>query len=220
MPFIAVVFVVSPIYIKFLETRRVWQFVIMLCAFTLSCLIGRENVNPLHSCAYFSIYYLFGIFCAQNYDFIRSRSIKFWIRLLWMYLMTLLFFTLAGDFVYGAVRVDIFKGIADFVPLFKVPECLLLLWLAYKLAKLSEALKKILKILAKYSFAIFFLHNFFITFFEELFFWTNRENFLQDTAWLYLVGFFMTIVVCIICILVAKLLKEKIGTNSRVYIGV
>ena len=134
-----------------------------------------------------------------------------------MVVVTLLMGIFDASISYASSRI---KDIADFVPLFKVPECLLLLWLAYKLAKLSEALKKIFLILAKYSFAIFFLHNFFITFFEELFFWTNRENFLQCTAWLYFVGFLMTIVVCIICILVAKLLKEKIGTNSRVYIGV
>ena len=182
VPFIAIVFVASPIYIKFLEARRSRQVLIMIFAFIASCFLGRKNLNPFWSCAYFSIYYLFGIFCAQNYERIRNFSIKFWIRLLWFYLMTVLFFSIAGVFCFGLVHLGIIKNLTDLNPIFKVPECLLLLWAANNLTKLSVGLKKILNILAEYSFAIFFLHNFFIAIFEETSFLADMEIPCESTA--------------------------------------
>lgn len=222
MPFIAVVFILSPVYLKFIDLRREWQFVILLCALIVSCLSGRDNTDPLQSCAYFSVYYLFGIICAQNYERIKNFSVKFWIRLLWLYLMTILIAAAFGQYEYGAIHLplpDMGLTIADITPVFKLPECLLLLWLGEKLAKTSATLKKILLITGQFSFTVFFLHNFFIAAFEEVFFWAGAEQPLQKTVWLYVVGFAMAAVVCGICIFVAARLKERLGTKSRIYIG-
>lgn len=222
IPFIAVVFILSHVYLKFLETRFKLQIIILFCAFIVSCLLARHNTNPFLNCIYFSLYYFFGIVCAQNYERIQNFSVKFWLRLLCLYVVTILFLAIKGYFIYGAVRFDISgrRIIMDLNPVFKVPECLLLLWISYKLANISDTLKSILSTMAKYSFAIFFLHNLFIAIIEEFFFWKVGELPLQDSAWLYPVGFAIAIIVCTICIFIAKFLKEKIGANSRIYIGV
>ncbi|MBQ3690133.1 MAG: acyltransferase [Bacteroidales bacterium] len=222
MPFITVVFIMSPVYLRFIKYRLGLQIFLIIFGIFVSSSIGRYDVNAFHSCAYFSVYYIFGIFCAQHYERIKNFSVKFWIALLELYLMAILLASAFCFYNYGAMSFQSSWGvlIKDFTPIFKLPECLLLLWVAEKLANLSEVLKKILPIMGKYSFAIFFLHNFFIAIFEEVAFWAGMEHPLQNTAWIYPVGFTVTIFVCGICILLAKFLKDKIGANSRVYIGV
>lgn len=222
MPFIAVVFILSPVYLKFIRLRIDLQFFLLAVNLLMSCSVGRDNTDPLQSCVFFSPFYLFGIICAQNYKQIKNFSVKFWIRLLWLYLMTILLVAVFGRYEYGAVHLPLpTLGITftDVTPVFKLPECLLLLLAGEKLANTLKTLKEILTIMGKFSFTVFFLHNFFISAFEEMFFWGGAIKPLQDNVWLYVVGFAMAAVVCGICIFVAARLKERLGTNSRIYIG-
>ena len=63
IPFIAIVFIASPLFLKFIELSTEKRSMILIAALLVGVLVNRSpyNVDKLQNIAYFSFYYLLGI---------------------------------------------------------------------------------------------------------------------------------------------------------------
>ncbi len=74
IPFIMIIFGLSPIFIKYINASRKMQIFIFLLLFAISGLVHRPNFNlsPIHSLVYFVPMYLLGMFFSINRESILN----------------------------------------------------------------------------------------------------------------------------------------------------
>lgn len=109
VPFITIVFLLSPLFIAFIKTRPSIQLTIVAIAFAIGFAVNRSpgNSDDFQSLLYFVFFYLFGILCSVHRDpFMRvvSRSETTWLAFGLALLLSILQMPLVGwpgDF-YGA----------------------------------------------------------------------------------------------------------------------
>ena len=183
--------------------------------------IGRHNSNPFLSFIYWSSIYIFGIYIAVYYDeFKKLKSIDY--QCILCATIALLSIIVSWEnkcwfFLYDTYQVEFFRHI-DVILIGKIFLILVLLKFFIYLNYSSFVLiKKILSILAKYSFSIFFLQQFAILHFER----HSHSNFfsLLNFWGMHCTAFILTILVCVCSILIALIIKKITGKYSRMIIG-
>lgn len=80
IPFIMLVFFLSPMFIVFIETNNKTQILFLIIFSLISFLAGRGiDYNPARSLIYFCSFYLWGIYISINYDYFLSLRKIFWL---------------------------------------------------------------------------------------------------------------------------------------------
>ena len=161
IPFIMCVFLLSPLFVRYIRAglpARLAIFVILLCA---SLFLGRppDNLNTLHSVVFFLPVYLFGILCSQEQRWLYARlAPHVWSILaaaLVLAALQALFYPSSGDiqkppFVLAGIDLNLLQKLA------------LSLFLMLFLHRFEDVEIPPLQLLAASSFAIYFLHGWFI----------------------------------------------------------
>lgn len=168
IPFIMVVFFMSPVHVYFSKWNIKLQLLILAVSIFFSTLIHRPIISAglylFQSVLYFTPIYLFGIVCSQQKDFIYKK----FQRKEHMFLMISILLGLIQykNGVVGNYHKNpfVFNGF-DLMILQKSSLCLFfMIWLH----RFERNKNKTLQILASNSFGIFFIHGFVIFFMRKL----------------------------------------------------
>jgi peptidoglycan/LPS O-acetylase OafA/YrhL len=155
IPFIMLMFVLSPIHVLFIERSARVRVAIVAVLLTVALLLHRsvDNLNPIQSLVYFMPVYLLGMICSIHKDLLytalRGKEIIAGALLLGLITAQTTFHVGAynkAPFVYGGV---------DWVLVQKV---LLCPWLMVVLHRFEERRWPLLPFLAAASFGIYFIH--------------------------------------------------------------
>ena len=208
--FIMIVFLLSPIFIKFIESK--YKEIIIGISFIVSLFIHRpiDNLNQIHSVIYFSFFYILGIWVSINREkvlnFLKGKIILLLITaVVIIYLQTFVFIHL-GNYHKELFK---FKGI-DLILIQKTILCLIF----FKFLTKFENMKLyFLDKLAEYSFVIYFLHPYVLGKFEL--------KIIPLIKGVNVYGIFALEMVTIIIVTIsaALILKKILGKYSRYIIG-
>lgn len=224
IPFIMCVFIMSPLFIYFIESG--WK--LQLCFFAAAVILGlgtcRHPHNPVFGALYFSCAYLLGIILCQNWQKflatpLNSRYCVFFLAIVYSCIGACNFYWWGEFTVVQVWKFEFFNHVSGMVIL-KLAVCALFVWLCHYLAKTGfKSLKKMLALLAEYSFTIFFFQNF-------LWFYANhQQQFIHDlfknaNFWITgLASFAASLAICFGTIMIFYPIKKLLGRHSRMIIG-
>ncbi|MFP6788342.1 MAG: acyltransferase [Thalassolituus sp.] len=213
IPFAMLIFLTSPLHIKFIKSNMCVQIFIISLFLLLAFFVHRPpgNLNVFQSYIYYTPLYLLGIV----FSLYKSDLDVFFEDKIWIFLL-LLSVILFGAFQYfygeiGSYRRFMFDGYhgVDFQLLQKISMCIFIFYML----KAIE-LPKIFDVLAKYSFAIFFLHPYFLYLIGIV---DSKFNYSQTLS---IPIYLFSVLLCLsFCILVSKIIKSIFKKNSRYLIG-
>lgn len=170
------------------------------------------TINLFQAFIYFSPFYCLGIYVSMNKEKIGKILERNTLILGIIWLITLIFQVKYNILETTQKSIFEIKGVDLVVPE-KFFICLFFLGLFIKLENLNNVLgdgiKKILNLLAKCSFGIFFIHNYFILLFWEKY--HTGIGILQSLT--------LGIVTIFLSTLIVLLFKKGLGKNSRILIG-
>lgn len=158
IPFIMIVFALSPLFMRFIECTKNTQVIIFLALLIIATLVQRPsgNISPIHSLIYYTPIYMLGIMFSMNskqwLSIVRNKSIFLSAVVLGLSLLQIK--------VYGTYRnfhkddIFSFEGV-DVMILQKV---FLIFLIISVLIKFEDKHIPILKYVATVSFPIFFIH--------------------------------------------------------------
>jgi surface polysaccharide O-acyltransferase-like enzyme len=214
IPFILIIFTISPLFIRYIKLSTAYRICIFLILLVAAMFIQRPvgDLSPLHSVLYFTPIYMLGIICSIHRDavveFIKGKSIMLGLVVLFLSVLQVFFFEGHGNyhkeeiFSYGGVDVIIIQ---------KIAMCFFFLSI---LQKYENSNIPVLKLLASSSFAIYFIHPWVLHMFSKI----GLQSFLE-----FLPGmgvFFITVPLAVISsLLVAYVIKSGLKENSRYIIG-
>lgn len=209
IPFIILVFLASPIFIEIVKLNYRIQLIIIISFLCLSVFIHRpvNNINVAQSFFYYLPFYLVGIFFSQHRGSIDTYIVD--IRVVILMLITFLIF-LTLQFFEGSVGQYhkewwVYEGV-DYQLLSKLFFCIFL----YSILVKYDFNNPIVKLLAKYSFPIFFFHPYLL--------FVLRNYFHGETSgWVSV--FIATFLCVVICIALSYIFKMVFQKNSRYLIG-
>ena len=218
--FIMVVFLLSPLYIKFVDVGPRGKIVILLFSSLISSLIHRPlgDIDVLQSVIYFTPYYLFGIYFSIYKDwFYRNNRLVFWVSIVGFFLCVItqaFVFPHAGNYHKGAFT---YAGI-DLMFFQKAFLCVMLIEICKWFARRYKPIR-LLSVLADASFAIYFIHFLFTGGFGYFFSrWlsgsTDHALIISLLATLLIFSFSISI-----SFAVAKTFKSMVGDRSGLLIG-
>lgn len=161
IPFIMCIFLLSPLFIRFIHCSRRLQIGIVCLTLLVSVLMHRpvNNFSILQSVVFFLPVYMFGILCSLEKEWIFAHlSTRLWQLLAGVLLLAILqalAFEASGDlqkppFAFNGISVNI------------VQKLLLSVFFMIFLRRFEEVDNRIVKALAASSFSIYFLHGWFI----------------------------------------------------------
>ncbi|MDC7223594.1 MAG: acyltransferase [Spirochaetales bacterium] len=221
IPFALLLFLTAPLFLHFRSISRNYQIPVLLVWFALSMFMHRPDftLNPfmfIHAYLYYVPFYMLGIVYDQNSEKLESRLNRKLLPLL-----SLLFFSLSLCIVYFQVfktnhignyhkYLFSFEGIDLTVPA-KITLILSLLFLAQLFDK-GEI--RLLRLIGDTSFAIFFLHVFFLNQFNNYIIPYSGSP-LHDMVLLFV----RTIIAVALSVCTACFIKYFLGRKSRYVIG-
>ncbi|MBU0944840.1 MAG: acyltransferase [Proteobacteria bacterium] len=214
IPFILIIFVISPLFTRYIRLSTAYRNIIFLLFLITSMFIHRPvgNLSQVHSVLYFMPIYMLGIICSihREYvlEFIKDKSIILGVTVLFLSALQVLLYKGYGNFH----KEEIFSyGGLDIIIIQKIAMCFFFLSI---LQKYESRNIPALKVLASSSFAIFFIHPWILKVFSE----TGVWSFLQ---FLPEIGIFIVTVplALISSLLVASIIKLGLKANSRYVIG-
>ena len=223
IPFIMVIFISSPLHIKFIETKLKYQIIYLSIAILYSTFTVRNNENPLLSVLFWSSFYLLGIFCSIYYDRIKKFDL---ITKSCFFITCILTSTFALAVNQGYAHIK-YATVWDFHFSFNIiviPKIFYLFSILFFCTFINNSnkynlLKWVLKILSKYSFPTFFLHPIFIFFMhlykEKIRIFLVNLSFIE----LHFLALSTTIIIFIISISIAYVVKKITKRYSRMIIG-
>ena len=159
IPFVMVLFALSPIFLKFSRIRDKVQLIIIYILLINSTLIHRTDANSIlgifKNALYFTPVYLLGIYLSTNFNKIYQR-----LKGRELYILLIVFFIAIIQTRNGVVNFS-FKSILklenfDFMIIQKI---LLSILFTIFLINYENKKVKILNLLAENSFGIFFIHG-------------------------------------------------------------
>lgn len=214
IPFILIIFIISPFFIRYIKLPAAYRIYIFLILLIAAMFIHRpvKNLSPLHSVLYFMPIYMLGIICSIHRDsvveFIKGKSIIIGLVVLFLSVLQVLLFKGHGNFH----KEEIFSyGGVDIIILQKIAMCFFFLSI---LQKYENSNIPALKLLASSSFAIFFIHPWIL----EMFLKTGVLSFLEFLPGMEI--FLMTALLALISsFLVAYIIKLGLKNNSRYVTG-
>ncbi|MEG0397738.1 MAG: acyltransferase [Cetobacterium sp.] len=202
IPFSLLLFLASPIFIKYIELEQYKKRIIFL-GLVVSIIIHRPihdlTINVFQSLIYFSPIYCLGIYFSQNKETLIPKLNKNinWIGIIWLALV--IYQAKFDKYTNSHKQMFNIKGI-DIMIIQKLFLCLFLLGIFYKIQENGNVkFDKTFDILAKYSFPIFFIHNYFIEYIFPFFLKILNINLKLDIFGLFVLG----AIVCISSILVS-----------------
>lgn len=167
IPFIAVFYIFSPLYVAFIKLNVTVRFIIFFVFYIISHLVQRpiDNLNPLHSALYFISVYMLGILVSIHKDkiYLYLKGKEFLI-MLFVFIFAAFDSYLTGSFGTSHKQFFLLKG-ADIMLFQKTALCFFFLIF---LARFENKDLTILRILAKASFAVYFLHSWVLNYFMEM----------------------------------------------------
>ncbi|MGJ8619008.1 MAG: acyltransferase family protein [Methylophilaceae bacterium] len=210
VPFAMLLFLLSPIFIRFISFQLKTKVLITVGLFLFSMYVQRPSweINPIHSLIYYCPYYLFGIL----YSMERAK-INQWIegKTLLLLLITiataLIMFLLGQKDSMGKASIFMWHGV-DLMIFQKVS--LIIFMLAFTM-HLQQYDIPFLKITANMSFAYFFLHQWALSF--------MRSSGMMDFKHGFEGVLFIFTAAVIFSYVVARMIKRLLGSNSRYVIG-
>lgn len=222
IPFVMLLFAFFHLHLIFIYFNDNYKKLTIAIFMLLAVIVGRDDFNQIHMVLYLSVFYLLGIYSALHYNYIKSLNLICTIGIVEIYFL----------FNYMCVEMGHFNSIhksfgekildLDYTVLSKVILCIALLKIFMFLAEWqSNLVQKILDILGKYSFPIFFLHNFIIYILLEYF--TNHlhvTDLSNNLALVWFVSILFSFITCCICIIIAFYIKKIFGSKSKMIIGV
>jgi len=208
IPFICIVFLLSPFLLKFFKSISLVVVVVILF---LPLLGTRTGIDiSLGQYLYFLPIYSLGIICSSHYEkvIVALENKSKWLLVL-MGISTVL--------IISAKTFEWKLGIVDLYESFHYIQKLSILFLLINFFKKYESLNIIiLDLLAKYSFALYFTHNLINSLIAQKFYnsFDNSSILLLPFSILYVL--FIITVSLVLCIIA----KRVLGSKSRFIIGV
>ena len=221
IPFIMVMFTVSPIFVNFIKLSDKYKIILFIVFAIVSFFIGRRNFNPFLSTIFWMSFYMLGILTAINYDKIVEKSVNDKLCVVFIaVLVSIAVMCLTGypKKVYDFPTWELSFNRPSFMVFGKLSLCLAyLIFFGWLVKKNVFFINGVLKVLAKYSFSIFFLQQFFLFYLVRH---NHREFFSSLNFWqTELVSLVVAIGVSVACILIAWAVKKLTGKYSRMVIG-
>jgi len=208
IPFICVVFIISPLLLK-IPKEKLRALVPLLIL--MSLLGTRTGITiSLGQYLYFLPIYILGIICSANYDrFIIAIEKRLMLIFISIIISTcLIIFAKIFDFKF--LFINFYESFHYLQKMF------ILLFLIIFFKRIEHLNIKILDLLAKYSFALFFIHTLINSLIVEKFY----NQFATSTFLLIPLSLFYTLMIISITLLLCMLMKKLLGKNSRYIIGV
>lgn len=210
MTFILLMFLISPIFIKYIQSN--YKGKILIISFFVSLFIQRPllNFNQIHSVIYFTFFYLLGMYCAIN----KEKILKTLNNKIILLFLGACLFTYIETFIEGRIG-SYEKNILEYngIDLMLIQKTLLCLFFFKLMDKFENRKLFLLDKLAEYSFVIYFLHPFFMKVYEyKLVPLISIRNY-------YLLVILEMVLTVIICIFIAIIIKKIFGKYSRYLIG-
>ncbi|KKM64509.1 hypothetical protein LCGC14_1500730 [marine sediment metagenome] len=215
IPFIMIMFLISPLFIGYIRLSLAPRLIIMLALLFFSAFFVHRpilSMSPIHSVMYYIPVYLIGINCSINREsfesFLKGKTLIFGVIVIVLAIIQAIYFDSRGApskaeiFSYGGIDINIFQ---------KIVLCFFFLSLLFRYEH-----KTIpgLKLLASYSFAIFFLHTWILHITDQYRPYVLFTNVPDVVVWLGVITF--TVIVSLI---IAYLVKAALKHNSRYFIG-
>lgn len=215
IPFILIIFTISPIFIKYIKLSRALRISVFLLFLIAAMFIHRpvENLSPFHSVLYFIPIYMLGIICSIDresvIEFIKGKSVAVGLVVLLLAVLQAVFFEGYGNTHKEAIFS--YDGV-DIILLQKIALCFFLLSLLQNYEKHHIP---VLKLLASSSFAIFFIHPWIVKIFSDTGLLAFLGKYFPD-----IVVFFITVpLIVIISLLIAYLVKLGLKSKSHFVTG-
>jgi fucose 4-O-acetylase-like acetyltransferase len=214
IPFIAIIFATSHVFVKQLTLPAYVQFLIFTILLYISTYIHRpiNMLNPIHSALYFTPIYILGIMCSANKAYIlkylRGKSTILALLVILMSAIQALCYDVHGNFHKDNMLR--YNG-ADIIIIQKIFICLFFLSV---LTKLESVEIPFLRYLASTSFAIYFIHPWILYLLK---YWSILDfiGFLPE-----IIVFAVTVPMVIgISLFVAAIFKVIFQEKSRFLIG-
>ena len=220
IPFVMVLFLASPIFIRYIECGKHVQIAVWVLSVIIALLVPRNNPNPIQSFIHWTPFYFLGIYCAMRYDWLQNISKHK--KYLFTFIYCILIYYCAGHnhFIAKSVAFNfdkLFKS-WDLVVIHKSMLCIIGIWVLKWVADQNwSTVDKILDTFAKYSFSVFFFQNY-VIFLIRRFGGTGSLTYLG--LWKFsLAAFVITITACALCVAIASVIKKLTGKYSRMLIG-
>ena len=214
IPFVMIVFTLSPFFIKFIESSKIKQVVIFITLLITAMIVQRPSyvISPIHSAIYFTPIYMLGIMFSGNsvkwLSIIKNKSMVLGALVLCLSLLQIKIYGTYGNFQ----KDDIFSF--EGVDLIILQKVLLIFFIISVLLKLEDKHIPILKYVASVSFPIFFIHPW-ILFFINYYSIKDYFNFLPGI----IVFGVITTIAFIGSIVIANMIKLTLKKRSNFVIG-
>ncbi len=215
IPFIMIMFLLSPLFISYIRLSLAARLTIMLILLVFSALFVHRpilNMSPIHSVIYYIPVYLIGINCSINREqfepFIKGKTLFFGLTVIALAVIQSMYFNSRGAlskadiFSYGGLDINIFQ---------KIALCFFFLSLLHHYEN-----KTIpgLKLLASSSFAIYFLHTWVLHIINQYRPYSLFSGTPEVLVWLGIIA-----VTVSMSLLIAYSIKAVLKHNSRYVIG-
>jgi len=214
IPFIMIIFAISPLFIKYIDLSLIKQIYIFILLLVVSMLIHRpaHNLSPIHSVIYFTPLYMLGIIFSNNEksicNFIKNKSF-----ILGIVTLLISVIQVAENDSYGNYQKKEMLSYAG-VDIIIIQKIFMIFFFLSILQKIDKKEIKFLKYIASISFAIYLLHPWVLKYFSYLSI-TDYISFLPGIILFPI----KTILIIGICLAVATLFKTILGKRSRYIIG-
>lgn len=212
IPFVMVVFLMSPLHVAFIRLSLKQQKLITFVLFIVALFLHRpvENILILQSVVYFTPVYLFGIMCSEQRAAIYSRLKNKEIYVLALAISIAVLQVTLGHTGSYEKPPFVYAGI-DLMLIQKVLLCLFfMVWLH----RFEDVQSKYIGVLASASFAVYFTHGFFTLVGYKL---LSMFSYTIERSWIWYP--FITAGVIVSCLVLAGIVKKLIPNYSRYIIG-
>lgn len=211
IPFVFLLFLITPVFMKFMKLDRRVQVSIIGVGFAISSVVHRAKfgMNPFHDLVYFTPYYLFGIVYSQNrkaFETYLKKNVAL-IGAAWLFVVV--FMTSIGE-RSNAVKFNPFEftGFDWMIP----QKILLILFILAALLTFANRRVASLKYIADISFPLFFVHPLVV----EISLKSNARWVLPENALGFVV--YAWFVTCA-SIFIIRVIKSLLGQHSRRVFG-
>jgi len=215
VPFVMIVFAMSPVFILYITLSKRNQFCIFVVLILVSMVVHRPSygLSPIHSVVYFLPVYLLGIMSSINYKYLKQflpdKYVVLGLLVIGFSVAQVVFCGTYGDFSKGTMFY--YNGI-DIIILQKI--CMIFFMLSL-LQRVENKRIPVLSYIASISFSIYFIHPFIIHLMSYYLVEESVRNFVSGTT----VFLIKAVFVISISILLSFLFKRVLGGRSRYIIG-
>ncbi len=212
IPFIMLIFLMAPLHLKVLDLSVKAQIVLVCLLFVISLLVHRpaQQLYVLQSLVFFTPLYLFGMLCCRYrvevYRMLADKELLLFAGVPVFAVLQIVFYNEnvmhKDPFVYNGIDVQLIQ---------KVCMCLFLLVV---LRRVEKRRSKIVDLISSCSFAIYFLHLWFVKLIEK--YMAGRTVVFGGAPLLWC---FCIVAGCTASIIVAIAFKKVLKSKSKYFTG-